>query len=65
LKVSRTENVTDLTTNNWYTNVVNMGGGIDNDTLGLDDNGIYLTGVSAWSNTNSDHRVVAVKKPEI
>jgi hypothetical protein len=65
LKVSRSEDPTDLSTNGWYKYTVSLDGGIDQPTLGLDDNGIYVTGVHSWSNTNSDHTIVAIKKPEV
>jgi hypothetical protein len=65
LKVSRSEDITDLSTNNWFRFDVQMGAFADFDTLGLDDNGLYVSSTASWSNTNSDHTVVAIKKPEI
>lgn len=58
----------DFTTNNWYTTNVNLSGTgqIDFDTLGLDDNGIYLSVVryTNFFGTYSGNTIVAFKKPD-
>jgi hypothetical protein len=67
LAVSDDDNPTNLT-GGWqkYLLPVDRGSGTpDYDTLGLDDNGIYLSVLQLNGSTNEGHTIIAVKKPEI
>jgi hypothetical protein len=67
MAVSTNESPTNLITG-WSRHLVELSSGLqvaDFDTLGLDDNGLYIAAAWGHTGTNSHHVIVAIKKPEI
>ena len=67
LAVSTTDSPTNFTTgwNRYLIPVSRTNTQSDLPTLGLDDNGVYVTILHQEGNNNGGHTVVAIKKPEI
>ncbi len=67
LAVSNTNSPTNLVAN-WTRYLLTVHGRAsftDFPTLGLDDNGLYVSVLQSNSGTNSGHTILAIKKPEI